>query len=153
MQIHRFRGEERPYEVTFERRLDTTFYEQAVAKSAMMLAPHDTERLGMDQAEANRWAEEGFRLVARENGDFLTNSSRFDINDLRTFGGLLAYYAQITDEELFRITNNNPPDKSIYAGRRYEGQMAQEMHDVVRARVFVPQLWQPADARTVGFRQ
>lgn len=123
-----------------------------MAKNAMMLAPHDTERLGLEQTVATDWAERGFGLIARENGDFLTDTTRFELDELRMFGGLLAYFAATTDEELHRITNSNPPDKTIYASRLYEGQIAHDMHGVIEARVQVPSLWAPRQTPSVGFR-
>lgn len=150
MQLQRFRGQPDPYEVKFEMDEATRFYEQFVAHKAMLLSPFDTERLGMDPDTATFWAERGFQLSARNNGEFVTDTTRFDLDTLRYFGGLLTYFADTTQEELHRITNNNPPDKSVYAGRLFEAKMAGDMCTVIESRIKVPKLWR-SHKNPVGF--
>ena len=83
----------------------------------------------------------------------MTDKARFDREDLRFFGGLLTYFADATVEELHRLANNNPPDKSVYAGRRFEGKIASKMGETIGTRVKVLKLWQPRNqTHVVGFR-
>ena len=155
MRIHRYRdGSGQPYELTFEADPDTRFYEIAVAKKASMPSIFDRHRLKLDKDTATKWAKFGFSLIVRkdDNGEFRSDSARLDKSELKTFGGLLLYYSDITDEELTRVLDNNPADKNFYGERLLEGEMAAAMHQTIEDRVKVPQLWTPGETRTVGFQ-
>lgn len=153
MIINRVQDDEDPYVVRFERDQRTGFYEQLVAGNAMMLNPYDVERLGIDDVELDYWETLAFTMVRKDNGDFSYGSFGFSLERLKTFGGLLTYYADTTDEELNRVANNNPPNKDGFASRRVQGRMALEMLSVItRRQIKVPRLWTPGnDRRPVGF--
>lgn len=144
MKIHRHNGQPNPYQVTFEQHPTSGFREQIVAKNALMLGTLDIERLGMTDSEVGEWEPLGFQLSRQENGQPVTSELRLSKDRLKRFGGLLAYYSSTTEEEVYRISCNNPPSKDMLAARRVEGRMAESMHEVIAARVTVPALWTPS---------
>ncbi len=151
MKLHRYNGQPEPYKLTFEVNPETQYYEQIVARNALMLSPFDIDRIGLEAEEATAWAERGFALSARNNGDFLTNQTRLNREELRRFGGLLAYFSDITFDEMRRIAGNNPPSKDVFANRLYEGKLASDMHTVIESRIRVPKLWKPNTSKSFGF--
>ena len=150
---HHVRTDDLPYELTFEFDGTTNFHEQFVAKNAVMLSPFDQRQLGTDSATATEWAAFGFSIVRKQgnNGDFQSSSVRLTTDRLRYFGGLLAYYAENTESDMWRIMQNNPPSKEVFGSRRVEGKMAAQMHDTITDHINVPKLWTPAAMNPIGF--
>ena len=151
MRIQRSGVQAEPHLAVFEIDEETRFYEQVVARNAMMLSPYDLERLEMDHETATNWAHRSFVLSARKNGEFQTNTMKFDKDDLRYFGGLLIYFSDTTSDELYRLVQGNPQQKDIYSSRLYEARLARKMSSVVADRVKVTPLWTPNRRRVIGF--
>lgn len=155
MLVHRHQNADpQPYEVTFETEPYTQFYEQGVVKSAMMLSEFDAgvDRLNLTYDQTTRWAALGFHVTKRNgNTDPLVNTVRFDREELRVFGGLLAYFADNTIDDLYRISANNPHTKDHFGIRRVEAKIALSMVSTIENRIKVPRLWSGHKVKVIGF--
>lgn len=150
MQIHRINnGQPNPHGVTFEHDIKTGFRESTVAAVSLFLTPHDQEQLGFTDARALEWAEMGASIQYMSGADQIS-SIRMGLEDLRSLGTSLLYYASTTKDEVHRLSMA-PQPRGMCANRRIEGKLATEMAVVIQQRIKVPALKRPIRNHPYGF--
>lgn len=125
-----YRDEEsEKFKLQFEDSEESHFKESVVATQALSINPYDQSRLQMTDEEALTWSFLAVRIMPSASKK--EGLMQVDREELNILGTATLYFSQTTEEELYRIAQNNPPAKQIFASRRVEGSMARSMYEVI----------------------